>query len=76
MFGILNYHNGSLLLVVLLFLVFAIVQSNKVNRWIDEFNEENSKDDVRKYKNLPHAPVVELIACIVVILLALLIPMK
>lgn len=76
MFAIFQYVQGTLICLAVAFLIFALSQSIKTNRFIDDFNEQNSKDDIRKYRNLPHAPIVEIILCLVLLVMSLFFPLS
>ena len=73
-FSLWDSFNGRCILVSLMMLVFAFIQSRQANVHINAINEEN-RHDFRK-QDLPLAPVVTVVVAIIFIVLALALPIN
>lgn len=73
-FELLNYYQGKLVLAAIIGLVICCVQSSSANQLINQINEENSSD-YRK-QSYPTAPFKTLIFLIVILVIALVVPLK
>ena len=74
MFGIMSYHHGTLVIAAIILLVLSYWQSKEANVFIKKVNEENSSDPHRQ--ELRTAPQWELVVCIIILLLALILPLR
>lgn len=72
-FDFIKTTQGRLVFAALFLLVFCVAQSKDANKFINEYNEENS--DNYNIKKLPTAPYGSLISIIVLLALALILPL-
>lgn len=74
MFGILDLAHGKIIFAALFFLVLGTIQSNDAKKYIDKENDKNSAN--YHVEKLPNVPIGTLIFAIVLLVIALIIPVR